>query len=168
MIIDNESRESHAFETRAVEAPYMTHHIKLCVHEAEWQSARTWRNNTFFDPHHMEDPYTWTFEHPSHKHWIFYDGNEKLGYAHVQLWPLARAALRMIVIDASRRNQHLGSIFLALIEKELKDAGCAVLHVESNAEALRFYRRNHYNDMPFDDPDKHPTDPRDTPLGKRL
>lgn len=146
----------------------MTQTIKLCTTDEDWNSARAWRNLAFFDPHDMKDPYTWTFDHPSHIHWIFCDDLEKIGYAHVQLWPEKRAVLRIIVIDPSRRNQHLGSRFLSLIERALKALGYEVLHVESNQEALRFYQRNHYSDLPFQDPDGYETDPRDTPLGKRL
>jgi hypothetical protein len=43
--------------------------------------------NIFFDKVPTADPYTWTFDHPDHIHFVLYQGSEIIGYAHLQLWP---------------------------------------------------------------------------------
>lgn len=116
----------------------------------------------------LSDPYTWTFTHDAHVHFVLYQGVEIIGYAHVQLWPKERAALRIIVIDEARRNHRYGSQFLTLCEKWLKNQGYQSLHIESSPDALKFYRNNGYIDMSFNDPDGYEGDARDTAVGKIL
>lgn len=140
----------------------------LCTHHLEWEAAKNFRQKYFFGPHGIDDPYTWTFNHNAHIHFVLYLCCEIIGYAHLQLWPKERAALRIIVIDKPKRNHQYGSQFLAVCEKWLKNQGCQSLHVESSPDALKFYRNNGYIDMPFDDPDGYESDSRDTAVGKIL
>lgn len=142
--------------------------ILKCNDESEWKTARYFRNTCFFISNKIDDPYTWTLGHPDHRHLIFYQGTEMMGYAHIQLWPNQRAALRMIVIKENLRNHHLGSEFLTLCEQWLQSLGYQSLHVESSPKALSFYRKNCYIEMPFNDPDNHPNDPHGMPVGKML
>ena len=139
-----------------------------CTHYAEWDAAKRFRQQEFFGKAGIQDPYTWTFDHPDHVHFVLYQGTTIVGYAHVLLWPEARAALRIIVIDESVRNQGLGSQFLKLIERWLKSQGRTVLQTESSPAALAFYQAHAYEPMPFNDPDGYVGDPQDTPLGKWL
>ena len=134
----------------------------------EWDAARHFRQFYFFDKTGLSDPYTWTFEHDAHVHFVLFQGSEIIGYAHLQLWPQNRAALRIIVIDEIKRNHQCGSKFLTLCEKWLKSQDYHSLHVESSPDALKFYRNNGYVDMPFDDPDGYESDARDTAVGKIL
>lgn len=134
----------------------------------EWDKARHFRQFYFFDKAGLSDPYTWTFEHDAHVHFVLFQGREIIGYAHLQLRPHNRAALRIIVIDEPKRNHQYGSQFLTLCEKWLKSQGSQSLHVESSPDALKFYRNNGYVDMPFDDPDGYESDARDTAVGKIL
>lgn len=92
----------------------------LCTHDQEWDSARYFRNKYFFGLYNVNDPYTWTFDHPDHKHLILYRGTKIIGYAHIQLWLDRRAAIRIIVIDEIQRNNNYGGKFLRLCEKWLK------------------------------------------------
>lgn len=134
----------------------------------EWDVACHFRQFYFFDKAGLSDPYTWTFEHDSHVHFVLYHGSDIIGYTHLQLWPKDRAALRIIVIDEEKRNHQYGSQFLSLCENWLKNQGYHSLHVESSPAALKFYRNNGYIDMPFEDPDGYEGDVRDTPVGKVL
>lgn len=134
----------------------------------EWQAAKHFRDTYFFGPHGIEDPYTWTFNHEEHTHLVLYYGTEIIGYAHIQFWPGKRAAIRIIAIDENKRNQNSGSVFLAFIEKWLKSLGVKSIHAESRQSSLRFYLKNGYIDMPFDDPEGHGSDPHDVPVGKLL
>jgi GrpB-like predicted nucleotidyltransferase (UPF0157 family)/GNAT superfamily N-acetyltransferase len=142
--------------------------IVLCLHEGEWAAAKAMRQKYFFDKVPMKDPYGWTFDHPDHKHLVLYQGTEIVGYAHIQLWPNQRAALRIIVIDEPFRNEGLGAFFLAQCEKWLKQQGYNVLHTEASPDALPFYEKHGYIPMPFNDPDGYESDPRDIPVGKHL
>lgn len=142
--------------------------INFCMHHREWGAARQLRQTYFFDRVPMDDPYTWTFDHPDHVHFVLYQGADIIGYAHVQLWPEKRAALRIIVIDEPYRNHGFGGKFLAICEKWLKQQGYAVLHTDSSPAAHRFYQQQGYQSMPFNDPDGYESDPQDIPMGKML
>lgn len=150
------------------EAGFNRMRILKCNDDTEWTAARNFRNQYFFDPYGIEDPYTWAFHHSEHAHLALYQGTEIIGYAHIQFWPEARTAIRIIAIDENKRNQNAGSQFLALIEEWLKSVDIKSIHAESRATSLGFYRKNGYLDMPFNDPEGHEHDPNDIPVGKML
>ncbi len=134
----------------------------------EWDAVKNFRNKYFFNTNNMDDPYTWTFNHPEHKHFILYKGAEIIGYAHIQLWPDARAAMRIIVIDETERNKKFGRQFLTLCEQWLKDQDYKYMHAESSPTALAFYKNNDYIEMPFNDPDGYESSAEDIEVGKLL
>ncbi len=142
--------------------------ILKCTHHAEWGAAKALRQREFFDKHDLQDPYTWTFEHPNHVHLVLYKGVEIIGYAHLQRWPEGRVALRIIVIERPHRSKGFGRKFLEMIEKWLLTQDCKLLQTEASPSALPFYQKCGYAEMPFDDPDGYEGDPQDTALGKRL
>jgi GNAT superfamily N-acetyltransferase len=142
--------------------------MRFCTHHDEWEATRTFRNKNFFDKVPMADPYTWTFDHKDHVHLVFYQGTNIIGYAHIQLWPDQRAALRIIVIEDSLRGQGLGGHFLALCERWLKQKGFKVLQTQASPAAYPFYLKYGYTEMSFNDPDGYESDPQDTDMGKRL
>lgn len=139
-----------------------------CSDNTEWNAAKYFRKKYFFDKVPIADPYTWTFNHSDHVHFVLYLGADIIGYAHVQLWPEARAAIRIIVVDEAKQNQGFGGAFLLLIEKWLKSQDYKSIHTESSPAALQFYKKHGYNDMPFNDPDGYENHPQDIPLGKLL
>lgn len=139
-----------------------------CTHYAEWEKAKHFRQTYFFDKVPIADPYEWTFNHKDHVHFVLYQGVEIIGYAHVQLWPENRAAIRIIVIDKRKRNYGFGSQFLSLIEKWLMTHKHNRIHVESSLAALQFYKKHEYSEMPFNDPDGYEYDPQDVGVGKIL
>lgn len=139
-----------------------------CTHYAEWEKAKALRDKYFFTPLKITDPYTWTFEHHHHVHFILYEGVEMIGYAHIQLWPDQRAALRIFVIDEPYRRHGFGSQFLKLCEQWLKKQGIRSLHDEARPDSVEFYRRNGYIEMPFEDPSGELPSPYDIAMGKRL
>lgn len=142
--------------------------MRFCTHHDEWETARSFRKKYFFDKVPIADPYTWTFTHQDHVHCVFYQGTKIIGYAHIQLWPEQRAALRIIVIDEPVRAQGLGSHFLALCECWLKEKGFKLLQTQSSPKAYPFYCKQDYKEMPFDDPEGYEGDPQDIDLGKIL
>lgn len=136
--------------------------------DREWQSVRQLRQKYFFDRVPVSDPYTSTFKHAEHLHFVLYKGSKIIGYAHIQLWPNKRSALRIIVIDEPYRNKGIGSDFLKICERWLKEQGIIKLQVQSSPEAYPFYCNHAYIHMPFNDPDGHKGDPRDIEAGKIL
>jgi len=142
--------------------------MRFCTHYDEWEAARNFRQKYFFDKVPVADPYTWTFDHKDHVHLVLYQGTKIVGYAHIQLWPAQRAALRIIVIDERIRAQGLGSHFLTLCERWLKERGFKILQAQSSPEAYKFYCKQGYKEMPFNDPDGYEGDPQDIDVGKVL
>jgi len=139
-----------------------------CAHSSEWDAAKHFRQTQFFDKVSIQDPYIWTFDHPDHAHFVLYKGVKIIGYAHIQLWPGNRAALRIVVIDDIKRNQSFGGAFLEFMEKWLKSQNYQSIHAESSPEALAFYKKYGYSEMSFDDPDENESYARDVPVGKKL
>ncbi len=139
-----------------------------CTHYSEWQAVKRMRQRYFFDKVPILDPYEWTFDHPDHAHLVLYRGVETIGYAHIQLWPESRGAIRIIVVEELERNRGFGKQFLTWIESWLKSKGYLSIHTSSSSDAVDFYKQMGYTVMPFNDPDGHEKDPRDTPMGKLL
>lgn len=139
-----------------------------CTHLAEWEAAKAFRQTFFFTPAGIQDPYTWTFDHPEHLHLILYQGVEIAGYLHVQLWPEHRAALRILVVDPSYRGNGLGLQFLSLLESWLKTLGVRSIHDEARPDSVPFYQKCGFVEMPFNDPTGEPPSPLDIAMGKRL
>lgn len=139
-----------------------------CQTEKQWDFAKKYRQKYFFDNVPIDDPYTWTFNHKEHLHFILYQDQDMIGYAHIQLWADHRAAIRIIVIDETKRNNSCGSQFLALMEHQLKAKGYKSIHAESRKESLSFYTKMGYTSMPFNDPDGYEVSEEDIPVGKTL
>ena len=143
--------------------------MKIITTEEEWHFACKIRKSEFFDKAGFaEDPYVWTFDHPEHKHFVFYNGADIVSYAHIQLWPENRAAFRIIVTDEKARGKGFGSKFLTLIEKWLKDEAYKSIHAESSPGSVNFYKKHGYILMDFNCPSGDPTHPLDTEMGKIL
>ena len=101
-----------------------------------WEMAKKLSNHYFFGPSGITDPYAWTFDDKDHTHLILYQGVEIVGYAHIQLWPDHRAALRIFVIDEPYRQHGLGSQFLQMFERWLKIQGFHSLHDEATPDGV--------------------------------
>jgi GrpB-like predicted nucleotidyltransferase (UPF0157 family)/dihydrofolate reductase len=134
--------------------------------DREWSAVRNLRQLYFFKS--KEDPYTWTFNHKDHVHLVFYKNAEIIGYAHLQLWPQARAALRIIIIHEHYRHLGYASQFLKLCERWLTHRGFKNLFIQSPKAAYAFYCKQGYISMPFNDPDGYEGDPQDIEMGKFL
>src|SRR5579863_6603751 len=96
---------------------------RLVSSKKEKQEALDFRQKHFFDQRGFQDPYAWTLEDKDHLHWLLYDHDKVIGYAQVQIWPNERAALRIIVIDASAQRRGMGKYLMAFCEHTLKQRG---------------------------------------------
>lgn len=142
--------------------------LVICTHDKQWQAAKTYRQKYFFDNVSMDDPYTWTFDHKDHQHFVLYNDTDIIGYAHIQLWPENRAVMRIIVVDEDHRKSGFGKWFVEKIEEWLKEKGFSSLQAESSPAALNFYTALGYTPMPFDYPDGYEGGADDVPVGKKL
>lgn len=142
--------------------------VRICATSQEKESALAFRQRSFFDERKIKDPYVWTFDHKDHHHFALYRKRHIIGYAHIQFWPNHRAALRIIVIDEKEQGKGYGSYLMKFCEQTLKEKGIKVLQTEASPNAVAFYQRLGYLEMPFEDPDGHPSDASDLPMGKKL
>lgn len=134
----------------------------------ERETITSMRQKYFFDRVPIKDPYLWTFNHKEHLHFILYKASKIVGYAHVQLWPNHRAALRIIVVDERIRGQGMGKYLLDSCEQALKEQGVTLLQTEASSNAYPFYKKLGYIEMPFNNPDGESTHLDDRPMGKYL
>jgi ribosomal protein S18 acetylase RimI-like enzyme len=147
---------------------HRTFQTRLVSSEKDKQEARTFRQTHFFDQRGFKDPYAWTVDAKDHLHWLLYDGERPIGYAQVQIWPNHRAALRIIVIAASSQGRGMGRYLMEHCEEALKQRGITLLQTEASPNAIQFYKKLGYTDMPFNSPDGEPTHPNDRAMGKQL
>ncbi|MGB7978752.1 MAG: GNAT family N-acetyltransferase [Chlamydiales bacterium] len=140
----------------------------LISSEKEKKAALDFRQKHFFDQRGFKDPYAWTLGEKDHLHWLLYDGDKVIGYAHVQIWPEHRAALRIIVIDEQKRGSGMGKYLMDHCEGAVKKQGVVLLQTEASPNAYLFYKRLGYTEMPFNNPDGEPTHPDDRAMGKYL
>ncbi len=134
----------------------------------ECEFVKKARQKYFFDKNESADPYTHTFDLPDHVHLVLYKGSRITGYTHIQYWPNSRATIRILIIENFSRNQSFGRSFLKSCERWLKSQGYDTLHVESSPEALNFYTKCGYRDMPFNNPEEHQGFVHDIALGKMI
>lgn len=149
-------------------AGYSRIRILKCNDETEWTAAKRLRQFYLFDRGVEIDPFTGTFNHKEHEHLVLYRGTKIIGYAHIQLWPVHRAMLRMMQIEERERGLGYGGQFLELIEKWLKVGGYQSIHVEACPKAFPFYQKQQYIPMPLNDPEGMPSTPGEMPMGKQL
>ncbi len=144
------------------------HQIRLMSSELQKNEALDFRQRHFFDRINIQDPYRWALDHREHLHWLLYDDDKVIGYAHVQMWPDHRAALRIIIIDEQVRGHGLGRYLLSYCEQAMKEQGFKLLQTEASSKAYFFYKKLGYTEMPFNNPDGEPTHPDDRAMGKYL
>lgn len=115
----------------------------------ELEVTKNLRQKYIFDPLKLKDPYLWTFEHEDHIHFVFYKGTQIIGYAHIELRPENRAALRIITIDENYRNNGYGKEYLNLCEKWLRLQKYKSLYIKSSPKAYSFFKKCDYIEMNF-------------------
>ena len=62
----------------------------------------------------------WTFQHDEHVHFVLYQDADNIGYAHAQLWPNHKVALRIIVSMKINDTKILEEYFCSLLKHGLK------------------------------------------------
>lgn len=97
-----------------------------------------------------------------------YKGTNIIGYAHIQLFSKSQALIRIIVITDTMSKYGFGKEFLQFIEKWLKEYGYGSLHADSTIEALPFYKKMGYTNMPFPDINEEGQHSTDVAVAKQL
>lgn len=90
--------------------------IRICTHFNELEAAKKLRKRYF----PIDDPYSLTFDHKDHVHFIFYQGVEIIGYAHIELLQNQKATFQIFMIDEPYQQRGFESYFLPLCERWLK------------------------------------------------
>lgn len=145
---------------------------KLCIrfvtHHAEWEAYHRIRKEVIFDRMKIQyDPEHISIKDPQNKHFILYQGADIIGVAHVESLSLSEVALRPFAIDVPYQNKGLGSQFLPIIEKWIKEQGYRVIRLNAEPKAIKFYQRLGYSFMEFKD--HHPRNRDETvDMGKVL
>jgi GrpB-like predicted nucleotidyltransferase (UPF0157 family) len=139
-----------------------------CTHYTEWKTSKALRKNYFFDHLSINDPYTWTFNHDDHKHFVLYQGVDVIGYSHIELLPNKKALLHIITINEENHSQGFGKYFLNLIEKWFKEKSYKSIHVQSSPSVLGFYKKNKYHSMAFNEGGEYHQNSKKTSIGKYL
>ncbi len=114
--------------------------IRLVASPQEKREAVNFRQKHFFDRLKIQDPYCWALDEKDQLHWLLYDRDEVIGYAHMQIWPGHRAALRIIVIDEQARGHGIGKYLMDYCERALKEQGVMLLQTEAFLDAYLFYK----------------------------
>ena len=117
-----------------------------CAHPHEWQQAKQFRKNYFAKKDILFDPLTWTFNHPEHIHFCFYQGPNIIGYGHLQLFPEKTAVLHIMEFDIHCHN--LRGQFLTTIEQWLKEQKeCTELSLQACPSEKLFYKKQGYEEL---------------------
>jgi predicted nucleotidyltransferase/GNAT superfamily N-acetyltransferase len=136
--------------------------------EKEWEAARRFRHVYFFGPAGIQDPYNDTLTHPSHRHFVLYQGTEIVGYAHVQFWPEQRVIIRIMAVDEHMRNQGLGQCLMQLLEAWLVEHGHCTICLDSRPTAVRFYEKCGFEPAAFKDHEGYESHTQDTQMQKQI
>jgi GrpB-like predicted nucleotidyltransferase (UPF0157 family)/GNAT superfamily N-acetyltransferase len=141
--------------------------IVQALSQREWEAYHRIRKQEIFDVMGIEyDPNHFTMRDLAHVHLVLYHGSNIVGVAQLERLAGGEAALRPFAIDRRYQNRGLGSIFLANIERWLRQQGCRLLRLHASPLAVRFYERHGYSAMPFLDRDR--ADIEDVDMGKEL
>jgi GrpB-like predicted nucleotidyltransferase (UPF0157 family)/GNAT superfamily N-acetyltransferase len=128
-------------------------YLRFVTHHAEWEAYHRIRKELLFDGTKIKyDPNHVSIKYPQNRHFVLYKGADIIGVAQVEFLSLSEAVLRPFAIDTPYQNQGLGSQFLLMIEKWIKQQGREIIRLNAEPKALNFYQRLGYSFMKFDDP----------------
>ncbi len=103
--------------------------LRFCTHHDEWEAAQNFRQHYFLTHLGITDPYPPSFGPKDQIHFVFYQGTEIVGYAHIQLLDTQKAKLNIFIIDDSHLGMGFEKHFLPLCKRWLDRQG---LHLISN------------------------------------
>lgn len=127
-------------------------YLRFVTHQSEWESYHRIRKELLFDRMKVVyDPNHPSIKDPQNRHFVLYKGADIIGVAQVEFISLSEAVLRPFAIDTPYQNLGLGSQFIPLIEKWIKQQGRNMIRMNAEPKAIKFYQRLGYSFMEFKD-----------------
>jgi GNAT superfamily N-acetyltransferase len=104
------------------------------------------RGRNGYDRHHPDD------QSPNNHFMGFWEHGELLGTLRVDFLDDETAALRLVAVEPRHQGRGIGRKMIAAAERFVSAAGCGRVVTNSAIDAVGFYSRLGYEEMPWDDP----------------
>lgn len=115
-----------------------------------WRMVQALTDREWSAVHHLRKAHSQKLvKDKDHIHFVFYKNADIAGYADLHLFKKNEAEIQMLVIEKRFQNLGLGSLFLNLCERWLKEKNIETLFVPSSPKTDRFYS-NHGYGYPID------------------
>lgn len=85
--------------------------------EKEWEAVKAFRHKYVFSVQGLEDPNTWSFDHPDHAHILLYDCAKIVGYAHLQFNKHGGYSTVIVAMEENSPYAYQATVFFKLIEQ---------------------------------------------------
>lgn len=123
------------------------------LHTNEWQEYHRITKQQIFDllPHIKYDPNYPTLTDPNHYHFILMKGIKVVAVAEIQMFDEETAALRILATDPPHQGHGYRTYFLNLLERWVVQHGKTKILMHAARRAARFYRKQGYVEMEFND-----------------
>lgn len=124
--------------------------LNFCLHDREWDAYHRIRIQQIFEPlgigYDNSHP---KLVHEGNFHFVLYKGSQVVSTAHVERLNDNEMALRCLATDGSCQNAGYGAYLLKLLEEWIGEQGARVIKMHSFSNAVPFYQKHGYQDMPF-------------------
>jgi GrpB-like predicted nucleotidyltransferase (UPF0157 family)/N-acetylglutamate synthase-like GNAT family acetyltransferase len=125
----------------------------------EWEAYHRIRDEQIFTPLNVKyDPNHPTITDTNHHHFVCIHGTKIVSVAHIEFLNNHEAALRSLATDEPFKCKGYGRHLMELLERWLTHHDRTVLKMHANLNAIIFYRKLGYTDIPndqyWDDPCK--------------
>jgi len=125
--------------------------IVRCMHYREWEAYHRIRDEQIFAPINVKyDPNHPTITDENHHHFVCIHGTKIVSVAHVEFLNNHEAALRSLATDEPFKCKGYGRHLMKLLERWLTHHDRTVLKMHANLNAIDFYRKLGYTDIPND------------------
>jgi GrpB-like predicted nucleotidyltransferase (UPF0157 family) len=125
--------------------------IVKALTEREWQAYHRIRTEQIFNPINVKyDPNHPTITDINHHHFVCIHGTKIVSVAHIEFLNNHEAALRSLATDEPFKCKGYGRHLMELLEKWLTHHDRTVLKMHANLNAIDFYKKLGYTDIPKD------------------
>jgi len=143
--------------------------IVMTCTKNEWKSYHHIRKTEIFDKIGVEyNPNHPSITDPDNYHFALYKGSHIIGTSQFEFLENNVAVLRTIAIHNQFQKLGYGQFFLSKLMQWLKQNGKDKILTHVNPEALSFYTKIGFNEMPFSEPAKNKIYVKTIPMVKKL
>ena len=122
-----------------------------CIHFREWEAYHRIRTEQIFTPINVKyDPNHPTIRDENHHHFVCIHGTKIVSVAHIEFLNDHEAALRSLATDEPFKCKGYGRHLMELVERWLTHHDRTVLKMHANLNAIDFYKKLGYMDIPKD------------------